>query len=161
MEYIEFGKVIKPHGIKGNLAVECFFEEPQAFINLLFIEENEIFSQISTTIEGTLKCDRIILQINNISSIEDAKKFINKTLFIHKNSLPNLPKGEFYTFEVIGLKFCTNTTQIGTITDIVNFGSGINFEITTLEEKLEYYVYNDNVLIDIPNQQILLKNEKS
>ena len=96
-----------------------------------------------------LKNDRIIIKCDGINSIEEAQRIVSKQIFVPRDALPPLESGH-YACDIIGLEAIDfNGLKIGVVVDVVDFGSGLNLEVENLQEKLEYYVYGDDTIIDL------------
>lgn len=156
-QFVCFGKFIRTHGIKGNIVLECYFEEPETFTSQLYIQNGENYQPFECEISGYLKNDCLILKCHGFNSIEESTSLINKSLFVNTESLPKTD-GEIYAFELLGLEVVELDTNnhIGTVVDLVNFGSGLNLEVKNSQEKLEYYVYDDTVKVDTEKGTIKL-----
>ncbi len=148
-KYIEFGKIKGTHGLKGELELECFFQNVEHFLNAgIFLKENEDnFIKINARKTGRKK-DVTILKFNGIEKIEDATQLIKKTIFVERSALEELSDGNqetHFVFDLIGLRVLIegNSVEYGKVTDVVDFGSGALLEVKlNLEgnEKLEEYL---------------------
>lgn len=148
-KYIPFGKIIKTHGLKGELVLECDFENPYHFLKNLFFAKDNQMQPLKVEISGTLKNDRFIIKCDGIHSIEEAQTMVSKQIFVPRNKLPPSENG-YYICDIIGLEAVDfNGLKIGTVVDVVDFGSGLNLEIKNLQEKLEYYVCSDDTIVDL------------
>ena len=96
------------------------------------------------------------MKCETINSIEEAQKIINKEIYINKNELPSLDEGEYYACDLIGLEVqnIKNNQKIGVVVDLVDFGSGPNLEVKNLQEKLEYYVFNNSTEVELGSKVI-------
>ncbi|MFT4968019.1 MAG: 16S rRNA processing protein RimM [Candidatus Deianiraeaceae bacterium] len=157
--YLLFGTIIKTHGICGEVVLHHNFENPMEFSGKLWIDNLPSPTKLNATFRTQLSNGNIILVCSGINSIEEAQRqVLKKTVFIHKDDIPPIENGKFYAFNLIGLKICNakDGSEIGIVVDIVDFGSGLNFEVKSLQEKLEYYLYDDSTHIDIDNQIITI-----
>lgn len=156
-DFIYFGKILRVHGISGNVVLECYFENPQDFIQNLYIKNGNDYSNFACEIIGSLKNDCVIIKKKGNESIESAQKLVNQKLFVNIKDIPKYEDG-YYAFELIGMQVVDKNTKdfLGTVVDFVDFGSGVNFEVKNLQEKLEYYIYDDTVSVDFENKTIEL-----
>lgn len=156
---IEFAKIIKLHGIKGNFVIRSNFLHAENYLEFCHIFTDNKHLLFRLTLEGTLSNGDLIVKNHNIVSVEDVKKYINFTLYIDKNNMPKL-ENEIYAFEIIGFDVFFNEKQVGVIADIVDFGSGPMLEISDKKEKekLEYLLYNNHTIkkIDLEGKRIIV-----
>ena len=154
--YILFCSFSRTHGLKGEIVAHCDFENPQEFNGTFFIKEKNEITAFPAKITGLLNRNNIIMKCETINSIEEAQKIINKEIYINKNELPSLDEGEYYACDLIGLEVqnIKNNQKIGVVVDLVDFGSGPNLEVKNLQEKLEYYVFNNSTEVELGSKVI-------
>ncbi|HMV45449.1 MAG TPA: ribosome maturation factor RimM [Leptospiraceae bacterium] len=104
-DYISIGKIRSTFGLKGHLKVFSDGDilsslEPHASI---YINENEDFVSYEVeTLHGTKP--QFILQLKNITLIEQAEKLIGKVVYYPKKKAEAfLEEGELFTHQLIGL----------------------------------------------------------
>jgi len=109
MGFLEIGRIIKPHGLKGSLKVLSYLESDDlsAFSDKLLIkladDETAFYSLKSLKIRG--RC--CYLEIEGIESIEQAESLVGCSVLIHVDKFAPLPEGEYYWQELIGLEVIT------------------------------------------------------
>ena len=120
------GKVTKPHGIRGKIRIISYAESIDTFLNLdsLYLKDKSgaivpLHIQSVSPSKGVF-----ILAVNEIDSIDAAKEVRGCDLFMDRTKLPELPDGEYYQRELIGLDVVTTEgVQLGKIRDILPTGS--------------------------------------
>ncbi len=123
------GKIGKPHGIKGELRVYPLTDFPDRFEKLhqAYID-NKVIDIISTRYSN----DFVILKIKDFSSREQAAAITGKLLKISRADAAPLSKGEYYSFDIIGLAvYDENNVLVGNIIDIIKTGSN---DVYVIEE---------------------------
>ena len=66
----------------------------------------------------------VVMKIKGIDSREDAMRFTNKLLKIDRSDVAPLGEGEYYSFDIIGLRVINQDGfELGEITDILKTGS--------------------------------------
>ncbi len=156
-DFVLFGTITKTHGLHGAFAVESYFEKPFDIYKKFFLYIDCVLKEEKISISGILNNNRVIMQCDRINSIEEAKKIIASEIYISRSNMPQLADGEYYPCDLIGMDIIFNEVKIGVVSDVVNFGSGVNFEVKNSEEKLEYYVYDENTVIDLESRKIKVK----
>ncbi len=120
------GRVIKPHGVKGKIKIGYFGEDSRQFhlYRKVFIEDRTGRLQSHEVLEATPQPPRLILQLKDIRTVEEARPLVGKEIYIPKASLPDLPEGEYYWVEIIGMEVETeNGKRIGRVKEILPTGS--------------------------------------
>ncbi|MFC1659470.1 ribosome maturation factor RimM [Pseudomonadota bacterium] len=149
------GKITSPHGIRGEVKVKTFLEDPNSIMNF-----KDIFDQKSKKkfkfekIRGQKK-DVVIVKIKGCEDKNEADKIRGTELYISRNELPETEEGEFYYNDLIGLEVFEDKKKIGVIKNIYNFGAGEILEITLDSGKEIDVPFNDDYV-----KQIDLKTEK-
>lgn len=122
MEYIKIGQITKAFGIKGEVRVFPY----TGFIEERFKVNNEILlyfnnEYLKVTVEKVSKYKNLLnIKFKEYNNINDIEKFNRSDLYIHKSNLHKLANGEYYVFELIGLK-CNdqNNNYLGEVIEVV------------------------------------------
>ncbi|HSB07618.1 MAG TPA: ribosome maturation factor RimM [Thermodesulfobacteriota bacterium] len=120
------GRVIKPHGVRGKIKVEYFGEDFSQFhlYRKVFFEDRMRRLKSYEILETTPQPPRLILQLKEIRTVEEAQPLVGKEIFIRKESLPDLPEGEYYWIEILGMEVETEGGKhIGRIKEILPTGA--------------------------------------
>jgi len=154
---ILIGKITSAHGIKGEVKIMSFSQNPEDIQNYqpIFDNNNQEFKlKINSKAQGTNK-DIFIVKIENISNRNDAEKLQNTELFINKNQLEESDENEFYYVDLIGLDVIDeNKNKIGVVKDVMNYGAGDIIEIDFNEksrqkETLQMFSFTDKIFPQI------------
>ena len=88
-DFLEIGKIVNTHGIRGEVKIQPWCDEPELFDELeyLFID-GEKYNIVRNRFHKTCQ----IVQFENVNSIDDAEKLKNKIVFINRDDL-ELPEG--------------------------------------------------------------------
>jgi len=120
------GRVVKPHGIKGKIKAEYFGGDLDQFslYREVFIEDSRAGLQPYEIMEVTPQPPRLILRLKGIETIEKAEPLIGKEILISKDSLPKLEEGEYYWFDILGMRVETEEgKKIGRVKEIIPTGA--------------------------------------
>ena len=122
-DFILVGSIVGLHGLKGYLKVKSFFEKPKDIFKFgeYFIDKL-CFSSISLKFN---KKSVFICELEGINSIEEAKKFVNKDIFISRLSLPKTDKDEIYLNDLISFNVeLESGLYLGELVKFYDFGGG-------------------------------------
>ena len=121
MDWIPIGRVTRTHGLKGELK---FFPADQDYL----IVQNDQQIRLGET---TFKIKSIrgakspfIVKFEGVDSIEAAQSLSGQEVLIAREDFESLPEGEYYRFEIEGLKVFDDTGKYyGVIEEIIATGS--------------------------------------
>ena len=121
MDWIPVGRVTRTHGLKGELK---FFPTDQE--DLAVQSDQQILLGEATF---KIKCVRgakspFIIKFEGVDSIEVAQSLAGQEVLIAREDFESLPEGEYYRFEIEGLKVFDDTGKYyGFIEEIIETGS--------------------------------------
>ena len=139
-QWMSIGQIVAHQGLKGDIRIKPSSDFPERFTKpgKRWIQKaNELPTEIKL-IKGNLIPGKSIyvVSIEGISNRSSAEKIIGWKLVIPVDSRPNLSKGEFHYFDLIGLKAKRGSEKklIGYVTDLIKGGNDL-LEIELLEGK--------------------------
>jgi 16S rRNA processing protein RimM len=121
MDWIPVGRVTRTHGLKGELK---FFPADQGD---LIVQKDQQIRLGETTFK--IKSVRgvkspFIVKFEGVDSIEAAQSLSGQEVLVAKEDFESLPEGEYYRFEIEGLKAFDDTGKYyGVIEEIIGTGS--------------------------------------
>ena len=119
-DLLEIGKIVNTHGIRGEVKIQPWCDEPELFEELeyLFIE-GEKYNIVRNRFHKTCQ----IVQLENVNSIDDAERFKNQIVYINRDAL-ELPEGRYYIADIEGLTVKEQNGRIlGVVDEIIKTGS--------------------------------------
>ena len=163
MEYLEAGKIVNTHGLRGEVKVVPWTDSPETFEDIKSVYIKKKTGDMRLNIKSLkYQKNNIILKFDEISTIEEAELLKNKTIYIDRDELGALPEGVYYIADIIGLKAVDeNGTEIGTVIDIFNTGSNDIYEIKREGKKnLLLPDIDDVITVELENERIVVKIPK-
>ena len=120
------GRVVKPQGRHGEVAVLSFSDRPDRFPTLrrAFVpgpggEAREVRVRRCWPHKG-----RFVLEIEGVSSIDEAEKLRGLELRIAEEDLASLPDGSFYHHQLTGLRVEDEEgAEVGVVADVMETGA--------------------------------------
>lgn len=122
-EYLEAGKIVTTHGIRGEVKIMPYTDSPDllAEFDRLFIgkEREEVLIERSRVFKNT-----VIAKIEGVDTPEAAEKLRNKVLYMHRDDL-ELDDDTYFIQDLIGMEVRDADTQqvYGTIADVMQTGA--------------------------------------
>ncbi len=102
--YLEAGKIINTHGIKGDVKIESWCDSPASLakIKIMYLKnKDETYREIKINHTSVYK-DTVIAHIEGIDDINDALAYKNKIIYANRNDIP-LKEGDHFIADLIGL----------------------------------------------------------
>ena len=118
----EIGEVVKTHGLKGRIKLKSFLAEPRKVL----ARTEEVYLRSKNGERGPLRIMKwdvyrggIFLEISGVDGVEVAESLIGCRVLIPVKNLEELPEGEYYWQELIGMTMVTEDGEVvGTLTSI-------------------------------------------
>lgn len=163
MNYLEAGKIVNTHGLRGEVKLVPWTDSPETFecIDYVYIKKKTGDERLDIENMKYQK-NNLILKFRQIQSIEEAEKLKNKTVYIDRDALGELPEGVYYIADIIGLEAVdTDGNVIGTVTDIFNTGSNDIYEIKRDGKKNLLLPHIDDVItVELENSRVVVRIPK-
>ena len=118
------------HGIRGEVRLRSFTEDPMAFKAYGPLESEDGARRFIIEALRPAK-DHFVARIDGVADRDAAEKLTNIKLFVARDKLPPIEDdGTYYHADLIGLAAVTpDGAELGKVTAILNFGAGDLVEI--------------------------------
>lgn len=131
-KYLEAGKIVNTHGVKGDLKVECRCDDQTVFASLttLYLKSGGEYRPYRCTKNQPLK-NMMLVHLESVDTMEDAILLKNRSLYADRADF-DLPEGSFFIADLIGTPVYDENSgvQYGKLSDVVNYGGSDLYEIT-------------------------------
>ena len=135
MNLIETGKIVNTHGVRGEMKVTPWTDDPAVFTTFktLYID-NAPYPVRSARFQG----QNVLLKLDGVNDMTAAEGLKNKIIFADRADF-HLPEGTYFIADLMGLTVVEDETdrELGVITDVFSTGSNDVYEIT-LDGKKNY-----------------------
>lgn len=157
-KYLDVGKIVGTHGIKGELRVQPWCDSPEflcAFTRLYFDEGKKEVKILKSRVNKNV----VIVRIDGIDTIEKANLIRGKILYIDREDA-EIDDGSYFIQDIIGMKVIDNDSSriYGTVTDILKTGANDVYQVTD-DKGTDYLVpvINDVIInIDLESNKIYI-----
>ena len=125
-DLILIGKVVKPHGLRGEVKIISFAESVDTYNNLdrIYLKQNDGSTKPLHIIKARKSKNLVILGLKEIADIESAEGIRGLELFLDRKDMEELPEGEYYQNDLIGFSVFTDAgLDLGIVKDIMPTGS--------------------------------------
>lgn len=129
MEQIKIGQITNAVGIKGELRVYPYVEDPQRFsdIKKIYVEKN-----IHAVTGVRYMKNMVVLRLEGVVTRNDAEALKGKNLFINKEDLWEMDDDTYLVEDLKGMEVVTEDgTAVGTLARVVMNPAHSLYEIET------------------------------
>ncbi len=158
-QYIEVGKIVGTHALKGEVRVECWCDNPEficKFKNLYNSDGSIKYKVLKAKVHKNVA----ILLLEGVNTIEEADKQRGKILYIKRQDA-KLDKDAYFIQDLIGMTVVDNSDNniiYGKITDIFKTGANDVYQVT--KDNKDYLIPAiPQVIIDIDIENLIMKIE--
>ena len=156
-KYLELGQIVNVRGLKGEVKVNSYSEDPNRFekIKTIIVKQKENSKQYSIEKVSYTK-NQVVLKLKDVDTIEEAEKLRNSIILIDRDELGELPEDVFYIADLIGLDVYTDENEyLGKVDEIFNTKSN---DVYVVKDDLG----KNKLLPGIPEviKEISLENKK-
>lgn len=150
-ELILVGKITSPHGIKGEVKIASYTENPIDIFKYSLKLHDATKLHIAKYKPASQNI--FICRLDDINNRTEAEKFTNIEIFAQRDEFPKAQEHEFYIHDLINMKVIDTTgKEIGTVMGVYNFGAGDIIEIKFNNDKIEMFGFSDAVFPQITDK---------
>lgn len=158
-KFLETGKIVGTHGIKGMLRVQPWCDEGD------FLKQ---FKKLYTDSEGKNSLEIksvqthknvVLMAVKGVNTIEDAEKLRNKVIYIDRKDV-DLPDDRYFIDDLIGCSVFDADTDspLGTLTDVSETGANDVWHITKNNKEYLLPVIDEVIVsVDVEEEIILIR----
>lgn len=156
-EYLEAGKIVTTHGIRGEVKIMPYTDTPELLCEFdrLFTGKNhtEIIIERSRVFKNM-----VIAKIEGIDTVEEAEKLRNKILFMYRDDL-ELDEDTYFIQDLIGMEVKDTDSDVvyGKIIDVMQTGANDVYVIQGDREYLIPAIPDVVISTDIDNNIMFIK----
>ena len=122
------GKIVAPQGIRGDVRVQTYSENPQDFQKFK-IQSAKFGTDDFKFVRVVPNSTVIIAHIAGFDDRTTAETLRGTELYIDRGTLPELSSDEYYQADLIGFSVMRDGKKIGTVAGFQNFGAGDIIEL--------------------------------
>jgi 16S rRNA processing protein RimM len=139
-ETIAVGRILRPHGLRGEVVVEVLTDAPRRFdpgSSLLLVREGRPEMALVVAARraasapgrsaggGRTGRATALVRFAGIGDCEAAAALRGGWLEIERSLVPPAPAGTYYRFELLGCRCCDGGEELGEVVEVVEDGGGL------------------------------------
>ena len=116
---VAVGRITRPHGLNGELAVLVLTEVEERFAagSTLWLEDGRTVTIHSSRRHG----DRLLVRFEGIENRSQAETLSKALLVVPESASPSLPEGSWWDHQLIGCRVQTDTVrELGELRDVIH-----------------------------------------
>jgi len=133
------GRVVKTQGIKGQMRVSSAGGIFLTFSagDVVYFEQKEGSKRAFTVESSRPHKEMTILALREVKRIEEAEELVGCSVYVDKADLEPLPPGEFYWYQLQGLRVETEDgTRLGILEEILPTGGNDVFVVRKDDQEI-------------------------
>ncbi len=125
LEFLELGKIVSTHGVRGELRVQAWCDSPEFFksFRAMYIGKKD---KREYAVRGARPHGNImLLTLEGIDNLDAANELRGKTIYVKRSEAP-LEPGRYFIAELIGCRVLdadNESHEYGVIKDVTNTGA--------------------------------------
>ncbi len=147
-KYLEIGKIVGTHALKGEVRVEIWCDTPEFFCKFkkLYLEQGNKEIKVKSKPHKRIA----LMQIEGVDEISKVNPYIGKILYMDRNEV-KLPENQYFIQDLIGLQVKNIDTleEYGEVTEIFKTGSNDVYEVKQSSGKSFLLPVIDEIVKDI------------
>ncbi len=157
MKFLEVGKIINTHGLRGDVKVVAWTDSPEDFedIPVVYIKKKTGNEKLTVS-KIKYQKNNLIVKFKEINDINEAEKYKGLIIYADRDDLWELEDGVYYIADLIGLDVYDESGKIGVIADVFNTGANDIYDVKRDGKKNLLLPVIDDVVkeIDIENGRV-------
>lgn len=126
-QYLLVGEILRPHGVRGELRMRVLTDDHENLTRLdsVYLGESRNDNAPRQYQLTGLRFNKqyALLALAGCRNRNDAETHRDKQVFIHIDQATPLKDGEYYLYELIGLRVVADGVDIGRVTEVLQTGA--------------------------------------
>lgn len=131
-EYLEAGRIVNTHGVRGDLKAECWCDSEKVLAGLkqIFVQDREGAFQRMAVERGAPFKNMVLLKLEGVDDIDAGLRFKNRVIYALRADLP-LAEGSCFLADLIGLPVidADSGAVYGRVSDVPEIGGRQLYEV--------------------------------
>ena len=147
--FVIIGKLRRPHGLHGEMIMEIHTDYPERFSagNTIRVGRHQTPMAIRSIRPHK---EFLLISFEGYNTPEELVNLRNQSVYIDTKEIPDLPTGDFYHHQLIGLQVISeNEQQIGTVIEILVTGANDVLVVQQSDDMEVLLPYVSEYLIEV------------
>jgi 16S rRNA processing protein RimM len=147
--YVAVGKLRRPHGVHGEIIMDVYTDFPERLRPGMQLYAGEVHQPLKLT-HRRWHQNSLLVTFEGYDTPESVGELRNMILYLPIDTLPDLPAGEYYHHQLLGLQVIDETGKLlGQVSEILETGAN-DVLVVQPETGREFLLpFIDSVLLDV------------
>lgn len=155
MNLLEIGKIVRVHGVKGEVKIMSYVDEPFKQFKHVYIGQKRVNANITNV--KSLNNDAYVATIDVMPNIDVAQKFVNQSVYIDRTEYSNFAD-KVYLSDLTNCPVLNEKGErIGDMVDYEDYGATViltikcgvqSYQIPYVDEIIKFSKEQDCFIID-------------
>lgn len=147
--FLAVGLIRKPHGVRGEVQMTVLTDFPERLTTGRTVYLGERHLQVTIKTRRTHQ-DMLLLTFEEFPDRSSVETLRNQTIFVPVDEAPELPDGEYFHHEILGLQVITEAGELlGEVVDILETGANDVCVVLNAQEREILLPIIDDVILNI------------
>ena len=132
-KYLECGKIINTHGVKGGIKIESWCDSPEVLLDLnkIYFKTGDGFEK-RKIISSTVMKRHVMAYIEGVNDIDTAAALKETVIYADREDIP-LEDGDFFIIDLVDLPVIDvdSGVEYGKVSDVFNTGASDIYTVKT------------------------------
>ncbi|NIM98626.1 MAG: 16S rRNA processing protein RimM [candidate division Zixibacteria bacterium] len=160
MSRVTIGQICRVRGIRGEMVVSAFTDDPRRFRKLQKVTISKGGGTREFLVEKAKEFKgKALLKLVQVRSPEEAEKLVGGFIEIERDQMVELPEGRYFVFDIIGLPVITTKGQrIGTVKEVISLPAN-DLYLVEGDQKLYHIPATKEVVkrIDLKERKMIIE----
>ncbi len=122
--FLAVGRLRRPHGIQGEMLMDVLTAFPERLRARKLVYIGEEHQPVHITHLRKMGTASLLISLAGYEDADQAAQLRNKMIYVRAENLPELPEGEYYHHQMLGLRVVDESGKdLGFLTEILETGA--------------------------------------
>jgi 16S rRNA processing protein RimM len=125
LRYLAIGKIVRAHGVKGEISVKVMTEFPERFEVTRQVYLGDEFEAVPYELKSyRWHKDNVLLTLTGVTNRNEAETLRGQLVQVPIDEAMPLPDGVYYHYQLVGLEVVTTAgKRLGELSDVMETGA--------------------------------------
>ena len=132
-KYLECGKIVNTHGVKGAVKIESWCDSPEILADLpcVYFKKGDSYEKRDVLSSSVMK-RHVLATLEGINDVDVAMTLKETVVYAERDDIP-LEEGDYFIIDLVGLPVidADKGTEYGTVSDVFNAGASDIYTVKT------------------------------
>ncbi len=132
-KYLECGKIINTHGVKGAVKIESWCDSPEILADLpyIYFKTADGFDKKQIVSASVMK-RHVLAHLEGVNDVDAAMALKETVVYAERDDIP-LGDGDYFIIDLVGLPVIDVDTDVkyGVVSDVFNAGASDIYTVRT------------------------------